>query len=76
LGIELMSLKVSRDFDTDEIVLRIKRGGEAGGFARFLTASADAIEHGKITGNPKGNPVKVADSLRSIADKMHRHNDA
>jgi hypothetical protein len=55
---------VARDFDSDEIVIRIRRGPGAGGFARFLEAAADAVEYGKIAAT---NPVRVADEVRRIA---------
>jgi hypothetical protein len=71
-------MSIARDFDTDEIVIRIPRGGKAGGFARFLEAAAEAIEHGKIlpTNPAAANHVKVADELRRMAEKIHGHNDA
>lgn len=74
-----MAVFVARDFDSDEIIIRIKRGGEAGGFARFLTTAADGLENGKLLPtNPNPDPrmsiVKAADSIRSIATKIHGHN--
>lgn len=70
----MSSIRIDRDFDDDEIVIRIKRGTAAGSFARFLEASAIAIEHGKIVGRPGGNPVAVADELRKMVTKIQGHN--
>lgn len=74
-------VSVVRDFDTDEIVIRLPKGEGAGGFARFLTTAADGLENGKILPtNPNPDPrislTKACDSIRSIADKIHRHNNA
>lgn len=72
-------VSTTRDFDTDEIVIRIKRGREAGGFARFLETAADGLLHGKIlptNPNPAMSLVKAVDSIKSIAAKIHGHNNA
>lgn len=74
-----MPVHIARDFDTDEVVIRIKRGGEADGFARFLETAADGLLHGKIkptNPNPKAGITigGAVDSIKSIAAKIHGHN--
>ncbi|WP_037500602.1 hypothetical protein [Sphingomonas jaspsi] len=74
-----MAVNVTRDFESDEIVIRIKRGGAAGVFARFLDTAADALEHGKIAPtnpNPRAGAslAKAADEIRKITTKIHGHN--
>jgi hypothetical protein len=72
-----MSIRINRDFDTDDVVIRIKRGKECDGFARFLGVAADGLEHGKIQPlrmPPNGNIVAAADQVRIISDKILRHN--
>lgn len=69
-------MKIARDFDDDTIVISIKRGREAGGFARFLEASAEAILLGKIqpTNAATARPAAVADELRKMVTKIEGHN--
>lgn len=74
-----MAVTVTRDFEADEVVIAITRGMKAGGFARFLEAAADALEHGKLlptNPDPRYNVVRGADEIRRIAAKIHGHNDA
>lgn len=70
---------ITRDFDTDEIVITIGRGKGAAGFARFLESAADAIEDGRIpptNDNPSRplRPKAAADELRKMAEKIKGHN--
>lgn len=70
-------MSITVDHEGDEIVLRILRGKEAGGFARFLEAAADAFEHGKLQPSNRthqGNIPKAADTVRAIATKIHGRN--
>lgn len=63
--------------DGDEIVLRMKAGREAGGFARFLEGAADALAAGHIpprnehhTSTPEG----AANQVRALAQTIHGKN--
>lgn len=59
----------------DEVVLRLKVGSEAGGFARFLFGAADALEAGHIQPtNPETvcTPERAAAQLRSLAAGIER----
>ena len=68
--------QVSREGDT--VVLRLKIGSEAGGFARFLSGAADAFEAGHITPtNPHADMSrrpKAAQQVRDLADKIANQN--
>lgn len=71
-----MPVSVGRDFDTDEIVIRIKRGTRSMGFARFLETAADGLENGKIlptNPDPTRSLTKAADEVRAIATKVRNH---
>lgn len=60
--------------DGEHIVLRIKAGNEAGGFARFLVAAAEAIRLGHIPpANPNTHvsPDVAAMQLRQLADQVN-----
>lgn len=70
-------VSIARDFDSDEVVIRIKRGRGAEGFARFLDVAADGLEHGKIQPlrmPANGNVVKAADQIRVISKKILGYN--
>lgn len=62
----------------DEVVLRLKVGGEAAGFARFLLGAADAFEAGHIVPtNPDADRSRLpraAEQVRVLAHNIANHN--
>jgi hypothetical protein len=58
----------------DKVVLEIKAGSEAAGFARFLMSAAEALRLGHIQPtNPHGGvaPDVAAMRIRQLADRIN-----
>lgn len=70
-----MSITTRED---DRVVLKLKVGREATGFARFLIAAADAFEAGDIEpANPRADArriPKAAEQIRGLAHKIENLN--
>lgn len=62
----------------DTVVLRLKVGSEALGFARFLRGAADAFQAGHIQHtNPQADVSRLpaaAEQIRVLAQNIENHN--